>query len=580
MAKVSDRLKASLVILRRALGVPDVRTDGARIYVMGAPQTLERTLSSRGRNLARFLHAAAPKEDRWTLRSYVDNANHWDGWESAIQFGLDHLGVQRAYEMEVIPVPAKTLPRKTWSAKARKWIKAAPKSKFRFCDQPPVPFGHATGPVLLEVADALPPLMLTHGISMAKWGDMKRCGGLLWPSWALSWRMPSKYGDVVFFASATAVTDIVRPSGKPDRRMMLAGTDIWSPDARELARMEKAIDHELAGDSKWWAGRRERDDGGWGQRGLQNDLLSSGLRADDLVGSWAAGPEGKWEMTAALDTRRKLVRRMKVILEAYTPDPSDPYIYPERDPERWMGEAPYPYAELKVMGKVALGDLPLVVYPKRRKKRVEKTLDALGFQGFRMPLDWKGPLYDETVKMPSEEGEAARRAYARLVTLSVLAWAQNPCHTRGVKVPELITRPDSWRSGYEAVDWWIVGKRDTWQPGFCGGKDPGSRTKQLSVAMQEFVTQKQAYPARYGLERASAIAELDEDVDPGGEMRRYFHRATTARFRLSQADARIGNQLGWFAGTVEPGEEVLVIRTDTPFEADTNPAKLRGDLLG
>lgn len=548
MAEVNEKLARALEAMRRSLGVRDVLTNGrGTIWVLAGPRTLRRSLGPHG-TVRLWLAAACPREDRWTVGSYLENAMVWDGWDSALSYGLHCLGIEG--EWEIIPVPALTIPKKAWSARKGRWLPAGPRPRFRFCEQPSVTIGSAAGPVLIEVASDLPPLMLTHGVSKRKMAEVSRCGGLLWPSFALSWRVPEAYGDVVFFASTTAVTDLLKPSGSPDPNMLLVGSDIWSPDARELARLEKAIQWELSGDSNWWAGNREHDEGGWGRRDLQNDLLIEGLSQEDLVGRFSYFED--WRIVEPLRTRRQLVRRMHDLYAAY--GRRGPYVYTERDPELRISDTPYPYGELKVTGKVELDQLPLVVYPRRIRKSVENRLDALAFRGVRLPISYAGPLHDEA-------DEAQRRVFAGTVTREVLRWAQNPCHLRGAQVGEAL-RHESFRSSYDPVLWWVVGRQPTWRPGFCGDKDPGPRAaKLLSRSMREWLERKQADPARWGLELAAGLAELD---DP--EVAAWFAKAEQSRFLLSAHDARIGNARGWFTRPVRKGTEVVAVRLDTPWD--------------
>lgn len=547
--KIDERLAAALEALRVALGVRDVLTDGkSRIWVMGGPKTLRRSLGPRGR-IYYWLTASAPKGDQWTIRSYLENADHWSGWQDAITFGLQELGL--GSDWEVTPVPATTLPHRAWSARKKRWLEAGPKPHFRFCEQPPVRVGSADGPVLISVDGKLPPLMLTHGVSYAKMAEVRKCGGFLWPSFALSWRIPPTYGDFVFFASTTVIADLLKPTGGKDRSMYLAGTDIWSPDARVLTRMEKAIEHELAGDAKWWAGDREQDEGGWGRRDLQQDLVIEGVTAEDLVGRMSYFED--WTITEPLKHRRELVRRMRFLFDTYA-DPKDPYAYPERDPELRITSAPYPYGELKVLGKVELSNMPLVVYPSRLKKTADKWLDELGFVGFRYAIPYKGPLHKDA-------DEAQRRAFARQVTLAVLHWAQAPCHTKGVSVPEHLML-DSFRSTYPSELLWItagsLNYANTRKHGYCGRHDPGPAEIRLSAPVRDWVEDVQS-GRRVGLELASAVAEVD---DP--EMVKWYRGAERGRISLTKADADVANAYQWFPVPVVPGAEVVVVDLSHP----------------
>ena len=570
VVEVSDKLARALQALRVSLGVRDVLTNGRdTIWVLGGPQTLRRTLGpgggirnwleltgSRERAAGRGLHrVGGSREDPLTLEAYRDNANYWDGWENAVNFGLQSVGAGRSDGWAVIPVPAKTIPRKAWSSRRRAWLRAGPKPRFRLCEKKPVWFGNASGPVLFEVASDLPPLMLTHGVSTAGLREVRKCGGLLWPSWALSWRMPPSYGDVVFFGSSEVLVSTLKPTGTSMPSIYLAGTDIWSPTARELMLLEKAVEWELSGDRKWWDGDRSRERGGWGRRDVTSDILLEKLVGDSLVGSaWATFDSP--EITEPLKTRRQLVRRFRKLFAQYTVD-GDPYAFPERDDELRASDTPYPYGELKVTGLVELRDLPLVVYPRRLAKTVNRLLDEQGFRGVRLPVTYRGPLH-------TDANEAERRDYAALVTQAALEWSQAPCHAQGAQVGAALRTQDSWRSTYDATAWWITGGSRTygWQPGFCGGKDPGARaTRRLSPPLREWLAKKQKHPARWGLELTAVVAELHaHDL---GDLADWYTRAEQGRFRLTAADAREANRLGWFRSPVERGTEVMAVNTAT-----------------
>ena len=547
-----ELLQGILRVLKSTLGVRDVRyTKAGDVFVMSGPNKLRSTL--RSGQLYAFLSAACRSSaDRYTVQSYIENSDHWDGWESAIIYAAECLGYKGWEKLSVIPVPSSTLPFKSWSAAKRKWVPAGPKPKVSLCDAEPVSFGSASGPVLLELADGLPPLMVTHGVSRSKLREVERCGGFLWPSWALSWRVPPAYGDAVFVADSMVVPYNMRPTGRPDPKIYIAGTDIWSPTARDLARAERAMEWELSGDKRWWNGDRELEEGGWGQRGLQNDLVVQSARKE-LVGAWATGPGRDWSITDRITKRRALVRRMRKIFDVHAPT-GDPYLYPERDAEIRITEAPYPYAEVKVVGPVRLSDVPLVVYPRRNRQLIGGVLDRCGFQGTRVEINWKGPPHG---KASDEE----RRAFAKMVTEAILWWSADPCH-RG-KVGSALIRDESWRSTYQATAMWTYGARSSsnvWQPGFCGAMDPGSRrAARLSKQMRDALARIQKAGSRAGLELSDALAELEESPDYPGLLESIYGDAMAGEFRLSVEDARVANSLGWFKRKVSPGDRVTLL---------------------
>jgi hypothetical protein len=93
----------------------------------------------------------------------------------------------------------------------------------------------------------------------------------------------------------------------------------------------------------------------------------------------------------------------------------------------------YPYGELKVVGKVLAGDLPVCLYPRQAARRVHPRLDKLGFHGFRVPFDWSGGPREGWA---SPDADANR--WAAAVTKALLKWAEAPCSTRGVQVGQAL----------------------------------------------------------------------------------------------------------------------------------------------
>jgi len=549
MTKLPEKTKAALVVLRKALGIHDVRTDGKTIWLMSGPRSLKRTLGPRG-TIRTWLYATT--KPGYTLDSYAENAITWDGLETAVRWGLEEAGIKKFYR--IVPVPTtKGLPRKTWSARTQKWVPAIKRQRFRFCDVEPVWGGRADGPVLLKSSRRLPPLMLSHGISLKKMPSVRRCGGLLWPSFALSWRVPPRFGDVMFFGSVDLVTGILKPTGKPKRNMYLAGTDIWSPDARELMHREKAIEHELAGNVDFFDGELPREKGGWGRRDLQNYFLVENQQGTDLVGSMSTWDH--WEITEPIKNRNQLNRRMQELMSVYAKG-SDPYVYPERDPNLSTSTTPYPYGELKIVGRVELRDLPLVVYPGRVRRSVEKLLDDMGFQGVRITVPWEGPLYDQN------PDEVQRAAYAGMVTAAVLNWSLDPCNTRGARIGNALRLEGSWRSEYQPVSNWESAKSSyqAWQHGYCGTKNPGNkRLSRMSKLFAAWVRKKVEDPGRIEFETQAGRDALEEMFSEHPDIVQDYRDKTVARLQLSAYDARVANDLDWFGKKVQPGETVLVV---------------------
>lgn len=440
-------------IARKILSVlelQDVLVDPAgRVYLIGSASHLEGFLYQddangypvRGRNsyLVKDLLRRAGIH-KGTIESYFENLTHWDGLADAVSLYImetlpPDLSSEGAWSVTAIPSPGG--PQSVaWSAKERRLMAPKVVPPFRFCDQKPVPFGSPDSPVLLDLHEgSIPPLFLSHGVSFGGLDAAVECGGLLWPSMALSWRIPQSYGDVVFLADVSTVAKILKPSGSPSsmKYAYLAGTDIWSPTARDLAKREGEIQEQLEGRS---------------ERGLQSDLVYSTAKKADwnsLVGSWSYfGIDVS--VTDRITTREKLVSTMRSILETHTHG-GDPYLYPEgRNRESMYDKMHrYPYAELKVVGKVLAGDLPVCLYPRQAARRVHPRLDKLGFHGFRVPFDWSGGPREGWA---SPDADANR--WAAAVTKALLKWADAPCSTRGVRVGEALG-PKEGAAEYKAM---------------------------------------------------------------------------------------------------------------------------------
>ena len=538
----------------RILGVRDVLIDSRGVwYILGSAPRLRSLLGrEQGRGveaLERLLLTADPDGDYWTRRSYLENATHWDGWESVIQFAVHEMVGKQDVAKIVIPVPSATIPRVAWSAKKQRVLPAGPRPKVDLCDEPYVDAGSPSGPVLMRLDwGPMPPLFVSHSTLAESLTSIRKCGGLLFPSWAISWRVPPGYGDITFFADVRLVTDNLTGN----RRVFVAGTDIWSPTVIELQRWARAREWELAGDLEWWSGERMPDEGGWGRRGLQDTLLNSPIGLDFFVGGMADW--GNEDIARRTTTRGALYRRMRGIYDHYVVSrhgkDADPYAYDPRSLESELRSMtyPYPYGEVKVAGRVRLSDLPLVVFPRRMATRVNKLLDEQGFTGTRLMLPWDG-------NKASQMSEAEQAAFARAVTQEVLSWAANPCGSGNVG-PSLVRR-DSWQVSYDPLLLWTRGeRRASWQQGSCGSWLIGVDVDMLSEDVRDFVLRARAYPHRYSLERLEPVRSLRvEDA----EIAALYDRMTVASAALSLVDARVATLREWFRGPVQPGDVVLLL---------------------
>lgn len=446
MRALSPDLQAFARLLKRAYGLRDVRVaPGGRepaLYLLAAPRTLERLLGKGGaaRLLMLRLDARKGRED-WRWR----DIDVWDDLETAVRDAMAKLvpsvGDKGMDDWSVypLPVPGGAVRRVSWSVAKARWLRPDRAKPFRLCDEPQLDVGRgAGGPLLLQAGWGWDeaPFFLAHSMKLQELRLAERCGGLLWPSFALSWKLPPGYGPVTFLASVDAAYDASR--GK----VTLHPTDAWSPDTRWLLRYERARNLERIADPRWWRGEVEQENGGWGQRGLQEDLLSSGIKPEDI------GGQG-WAPTAAGDlitSKQVLMRRMRKLLDIHE---DWLWEYPEDVRDRvqdWdpVAHAPrgdfYPYLELKAAGVVRVGSLAACVYPARRRRLVEGALDRLGFKGWRVPYRWSGPL--------ENLGKADGAALATKMTAVIRRFAADPCAS-GLPVPA--AQQDWERRRYQPV---------------------------------------------------------------------------------------------------------------------------------
>jgi len=208
-------------VLRSALGLTDILVNypKRRLYLLAAPRTLEHLLDpeeGRGPGRARAvtvqIEARVNKRaDDWCWRS----TDCWDDLEVAVVESLCWLAPSQrdAYDKwTVLPVPLPGSPQvPTWSATKGKLLPAKRPPVFRLCDEPRVTLGSgATGPLLLRThwgdeGPTSPDLFLSHTVDLSSLDQVARCNGLLWPSFALGWKLTPGYGEVLFLASVDAV---------------------------------------------------------------------------------------------------------------------------------------------------------------------------------------------------------------------------------------------------------------------------------------------------------------------------------------------------------------------------------------
>lgn len=458
---------AALGVLRRRLGLYDVgfSPNKKAIYLLSGVRKLEGLIRNPWPIMALLKRHEGPSD-----------VTVWNDYEWIFCAALSRLTKLRDENdwdffdgWDVIPVPRPGIPTGVWisSRNMRRMAPAKP-PVYRVCDTKPVDFGSSPSkPILFGASFAGLPLMLSHSLHATELDKVeKKCGGsLLWPSWALSWRIPAGYGDVTFVA---APAEVVGHLASRTRGVTIHGSDAWTYDTRLVLQWEAAVNRERRGDLQWWRGAPSNMDstaaleqGYFGDRSLQHDLVSSGFKPEEITGGMAP------DEAAEIRTVGALRKRMKHLIDVYDE------LGRERRAQSLAGEGSYArvdvmdldfgddyyprggdrydYAEVKCQGVVPVRDLPMVVYPSRRARKVEGFLDRVGFRGWRLRVKWAGDLPIDGYT--NFERDAA---WAHARTMAILKWAATLQKTgyppRGVSIPEAVADPGSPQAVAEYKD--------------------------------------------------------------------------------------------------------------------------------
>lgn len=474
---VPVELIAVAEVLRERMGLTDIGVSMRRkeLYLLGAPRKLEGLLLNHGHRALWSVVPTSGHDPRW-FKVHV-----WDDLEEVVTSSLnnqtnltDSDGYGLFSEWAVIPVPKPGLPPGVWfSVRHRKKVKAKKPPVFRACEQEPVPFPCSPAyPQIIAPDFAGAPLMLTHSLLVEELDKVRsRCGGrLLWPSWALSWRVPAGYGDVTFVASPAAALMGLKPLGRRNPRLTVHETDAWSFVTAEVLRWEKGVNRELRGEARWWMGPPGRlsltdaaEEGYWGQRGVKDNLLITGFRPDQMAGGFC--PDEAWEPMTKVTQLRRRMRELVAMYERIGRERAsvalvgegvyarvdlrseyDDPLYPERQADR------YDYIEVKAQGPIPVSELPMVVYPSSRARRVERFLDQVGFEGWRLKVPYRRRATREQLMVggPVVLDFAEDAEWAHLRTMAILRWADALQRTglppRGVAIPEAVVYPTTRES--------------------------------------------------------------------------------------------------------------------------------------
>lgn len=374
------------------------------------------------------------------LEKYHKDYKYWDGWN-------------------IIALPTPGHPEGVWwSVKNNKRMKSPKVPRYYLCDEEKIAKGSYQGPALLTLDNSkLPPIFISHGIGLHDFKQVEKCGSLLWPSLALTWKVPPMYGDIVMLMDVRTLTDYTKPLGRPSNNVLITETDSWSPTGGELNRLEQAINLELKGDPKWWRGGYEYDEGGRGDRTLQPNVIYGNTDPNQLIGNWA--PDAAQNI---VKTMNQFWRRVKHLTRVYSQF-GDIYEYP---PEQELRDELsrddfYPYLEMKIRGPVSFNNFVACFYPRKNIKKVNSFLDKMGFEGWRVPVKWQPKKVDPDLD---------RANWARVMTAAILEWSDNPC---GNLVPESMLQEGFSSQTYSAIAHWSrkydpeYGGKFGWRQGYC-----------------------------------------------------------------------------------------------------------------
>ena len=519
--EIPEVVQKTLQHLRKQLDVRDIGVDlkNRTLFVMSG---------------LRKLQGRAQGSDIWVLRLMdpelrYHNVYSWDDWEYAVYSAANAVlkrfdpdlrgpsGDSYFSDFTVLPVPAPGGPQMPWWSVAKnKWMEPVYVKPFDYCTAAPrVDLGHLDGPFVFRLLedkgdarlgagtdpdlrpfplpfgddvtdtarDVFPPLFLYHAVPLAKMRDIEACGGLLYPSCNLSWRVgPYDAKGLILLADVRAIGTLLKGGSesattkgrglvlKPDR-----GSEMRS--GRRLDRHAKARTWELKGDRGWWSNAsyedaasatRATNKGGWGLRGLQQRLVNQGMTLDEMMGH----EDYKRE---PIVRRSQLVDRLRELMYAYTGYSSD-----GSSPQQYNASAHHlydatdnhhhgeftgfdeDYLELTAFGKVDLSSFPAVVYPSRYRRGVETFLDRMGYTGIRIRVPFQGPVADDySGKTYAYADAEAKVAWGAAATEYILRTAFNGargdlCKLPGVRVGSAlkISHAPRWNRRYNPVMSW------------------------------------------------------------------------------------------------------------------------------
>lgn len=406
LSEIRNRLRISDIGIGRRTGI---------IYLLGSSKRL---ISALHGNFRQIVFTSVYKD---THNVYDET---WAGLENAI-LDLINKKLNTDIHADVIPIPTPGSPQESWvSAKLKKIIKPTRIKPVNLCNIfKKEQMGNPTHSVLIKLNKSdMPPIFMSHGVGVHDFKLIKKCDGLIWPSLALTWKIPPSYGDIVFIADSELLLSSVRhPSGGyASKDVIVFSTDMWSPAGLELNKYEKAITHELRGNREWWSSDPPRpEEGGLGRRDLIDTLLSDRLHSEEIQ---VGGRTGSKIGAERYKNMTSIWRRMKYLINHHSKF-SGVYGYetPKELSARTADEINlYSYLEVKVVAKLDIASFPVCLYPKKLERITFKFLNDTGFRGFAVPFNYTGPNQ-------TEASEEDRARWATSATSALLAWSKEPC---------------------------------------------------------------------------------------------------------------------------------------------------------
>ena len=167
-------------------------------------------------------------------------------------FGSGFLGNgEPGFHLGILPRPGAP-PTPYYSVRHDRWLPGVDPVEWDPCTRiSERPYGSPDGPIAVNLRGFELPVTAAHVIRETALQDIVECGGLMWPSFAVSWRPHLWTSDTYLFADARLLARNLSPTatrGSRDKAFLLADTDTWTATAQGLLEHKKLADAELRGD--------------------------------------------------------------------------------------------------------------------------------------------------------------------------------------------------------------------------------------------------------------------------------------------------------------------------------------------